>query len=212
MRAAAAAMRGQAPVTGQTHHGRWAGQTMRRRLQTGAHQAHRPARVLTALERPSGSSGALAAKSCGPQRARPLQRAAACAAAPGSFLGLPEVPLRVLMLKHVARYRACNMLKLLALLSTALCTSCCDDHCPFLAEGAEGRQSSTVRLVRGPGGRMVDARKLAGWVTAPDGRQMPCPRCEGEAFIRLNGVRVLQHDALADMLLGPKRAQWRCKG
>ena len=46
-----------------------------------------------------------------------------------------------------------------------------------------------MRLVKGPGGRMVDARKLAGWVTMPDGERAVCPRCEGEAFIRLNGVR-----------------------
>ena len=37
---------------------------------------------------------------------------------------------------------------------------------------------------------MVDARKVAGWVTTPDGQRLPCPRCEGEAFLRLNGVRM----------------------
>ena len=36
---------------------------------------------------------------------------------------------------------------------------------------------------------MVDARRIAGWVTAPDGRRAVCPRCEGSAFIRLGEVR-----------------------
>ena len=49
---------------------------------------------------------------------------------------------------------------------------------------------------------MVDARKLAGWVTAPDGHQMPCPRCEGDAFIRLDGVGT-SHAALAETARSP---------
>jgi len=35
---------------------------------------------------------------------------------------------------------------------------------------------------------MVDARKIAGWVTAPDGSRVVCPRCEGRAFISLGEV------------------------
>ena len=35
---------------------------------------------------------------------------------------------------------------------------------------------------------MVDARRIAGWVTAPDGSRAVCPRCEGRAFIRLGEV------------------------
>lgn len=46
-----------------------------------------------------------------------------------------------------------------------------------------------MRLVRGPGGQMVDARRISGWITAPDGSRAVCPRCEGTAFIRLGEVR-----------------------
>lgn len=46
-----------------------------------------------------------------------------------------------------------------------------------------------MRLVRGPGGRMVDASRILGWVTSPDGRRAVCPRCEGQGFIRLGEVR-----------------------
>ena len=45
-----------------------------------------------------------------------------------------------------------------------------------------------MRLVRGPGGQMMDARKISGWVTAPDGSRVVCPRCEGRAFIQLGEV------------------------
>ena len=45
-----------------------------------------------------------------------------------------------------------------------------------------------MRLVKGPGGEMVDARKIAGWVTASDGSREVCPRCEGRAFIQLGEV------------------------
>ena len=38
---------------------------------------------------------------------------------------------------------------------------------------------------------MMDARRIAGWVTAPDGSRAVCPRCEGRAFIRLGEVRNL---------------------
>jgi hypothetical protein len=36
---------------------------------------------------------------------------------------------------------------------------------------------------------MVDARRVAGWVVTPEGGRSVCPRCEGQAFIRLKGVR-----------------------
>jgi hypothetical protein len=56
-----------------------------------------------------------------------------------------------------------------------------------------------VRLVKGPGGKMVDARKIMGWVAAPDGTRVVCPRCEGQAFIRLGEVGPW-HRALASVL------------
>lgn len=70
----------------------------------------------------------------------------------------------------------------------------------MLVAGATGSARRTVRLVRGPGGQMVDARRIAGWVTAPDGSRAVCPRCEGRAFIRLGEVR--------DMLTSCFEVQW----
>ena len=37
----------------------------------------------------------------------------------------------------------------------------------------------------------MDARRVAGWVTLPDGQRTVCPRCEGQAFIRAKGVSSL---------------------
>lgn len=54
---------------------------------------------------------------------------------------------------------------------------------------AEGPRK-TVRLVKGPGGQMMDASKVAGWVVLPDGQRTVCPRCQGAAFIRLDDVRL----------------------
>ena len=54
---------------------------------------------------------------------------------------------------------------------------------------AGGMARRTVRLVKGPRGQMMDARKVMGWVTAADGSRAVCPRCEGRAFIRLSEVR-----------------------
>ncbi len=45
--------------------------------------------------------------------------------------------------------------------------------------------------MRGPKGEMMDARRVAGWVTLPDGQRTVCPRCEGQAFIRAKGVSSL---------------------
>ena len=62
-----------------------------------------------------------------------------------------------------------------------------DSPIPSCAGGAQGHRR-TVWLVKGPGGQMVDARKIMGWVAAPDGTRVVCPRCEGRAFIRLGEV------------------------
>ena len=61
--------------------------------------------------------------------------------------------------------------------------------------GAGGGARRTVRLVRGPRGQMMDARKVMGWVAAADGSRAVCPRCEGRAFIRLSEVRGPLHDS-----------------
>ena len=50
---------------------------------------------------------------------------------------------------------------------------------------------------------MVDARKIMGWVAAPDGTRVVCPRCEGRAFVRLGEV-VPWHRALI-MVLSQRR-------
>lgn len=55
----------------------------------------------------------------------------------------------------------------------------------------------TVRLVKGPRGQMMDARKVMGWITAADGSRAVCPRCEGAAFIRLSEVRGPSRDPRA---------------
>lgn len=45
---------------------------------------------------------------------------------------------------------------------------------------------------------MVDARTVAGWITGPDGKRTVCPRCEGEAFIRVDGVS--QYTCMATLI------------
>eukprot|EP00884_Botryococcus_braunii_P002865 jgi/Botrbrau1/1257/Bobra.0163s0050.1 len=45
-------------------------------------------------------------------------------------------------------------------------------------------QQTTVRMIRLPGGRLVDPRTVKGWVILPDGRKIVCGRCGGRALLR----------------------------
>lgn len=46
-------------------------------------------------------------------------------------------------------------------------------------------QAMTVRMVRLPGGRLVDPRTVKGWVILPDGRKVVCGRCGGRSVLKL---------------------------
>ena len=58
--------------------------------------------------------------------------------------------------------------------------------------GRKGRidyaANATVRMVQLPGGRLIDARKVPGIVTMPDGRRIACPRCRGTGYVDVGKV------------------------
>jgi hypothetical protein len=43
---------------------------------------------------------------------------------------------------------------------------------------------TTIRMIRLPGGRLVDPRTVKGWVILPDGRKIVCGRCGGRAILK----------------------------
>lgn len=49
-------------------------------------------------------------------------------------------------------------------------------------------QPTTVRMVRLPGGRLVDPRTVKGWVILPDGRKVVCGRCGGRSVLKFENM------------------------